>query len=45
MFEKRGGEVALAEDPASRAGDAQVVFIGRLRIALDEPRGLPEEHA
>ena len=45
MFEMRGGEVALAEDPASQAGDAQVVFIGTLRSALDEPRRLPEEHA
>ena len=33
MFEMRGGEVALAGDPALQAGDAQVLFIGMLRSA------------
>ena len=31
MFEMRGGEVALAEDPASQTGDAHILFIGTLR--------------
>jgi tRNA-Thr(GGU) m(6)t(6)A37 methyltransferase TsaA len=33
MFEPRGGEVALADDPASEAGDAHVVFIGAVQSA------------
>jgi tRNA-Thr(GGU) m(6)t(6)A37 methyltransferase TsaA len=31
MFEAREGEIALAEDPAAMAPDAQLVFIGRIR--------------
>ncbi len=31
MFEPREGETALAEDPAEMAGDAHLVFIGRIR--------------
>jgi tRNA-Thr(GGU) m(6)t(6)A37 methyltransferase TsaA len=31
MFEMRGGEVALAEDPAGQPGDAHLVFIGAIR--------------
>ncbi|MDQ6433431.1 tRNA (N6-threonylcarbamoyladenosine(37)-N6)-methyltransferase TrmO [Mesorhizobium sp. LHD-90] len=31
MFEMRGGEVALADDPAQRTGDAHLVFIGLVR--------------
>ncbi len=46
MFEMRGGEVALAEDPASQAGDAQVVFIGTLRTSwhsrVDCPKNMRE---
>jgi tRNA (adenine37-N6)-methyltransferase len=46
MFEMLGGEVALAEDPASQAGDAQVVFIGTLRTSwrsrVDCPKNMRE---
>lgn len=31
MFERREGEVALAEDPGDMAPDAHLVFIGRIR--------------
>ena len=31
MYETRGGEVALVDDPAQHAGDAHVVFIGTVR--------------
>lgn len=31
MFETRGGEIALPDDPAKQPGDAHVVFIGTVR--------------
>lgn len=31
MFEHRDGEIALAEDPATMAGSAHLVFIGTIR--------------
>jgi tRNA-Thr(GGU) m(6)t(6)A37 methyltransferase TsaA len=31
MFEMRGGEVALADDPSTGPGDGHVVFIGTIR--------------
>ena len=31
MFEMRGGEIALPDDPALQAGDAHLVFIGIVR--------------
>ncbi|MFI0843372.1 tRNA (N6-threonylcarbamoyladenosine(37)-N6)-methyltransferase TrmO [Mesorhizobium sp. IMUNJ 23232] len=31
MFEIRGGEIALPDDPADQAGDAHLVFIGTVR--------------
>ena len=31
MFEMRGGEIALPNDPAQQAGDAHLVFIGTVR--------------
>ena len=33
MFEPRSGEIALDEDPALKAGDAHVVFIGTIHSA------------
>ncbi|WP_442583042.1 tRNA (N6-threonylcarbamoyladenosine(37)-N6)-methyltransferase TrmO [Mesorhizobium sp. ASY16-5R] len=31
MFEMRGGEIALSDDPAAHPGDAHLVFIGTVR--------------
>jgi tRNA-Thr(GGU) m(6)t(6)A37 methyltransferase TsaA len=31
MFEQRGGEVQLADDPATQPGDGHIVFIGTIR--------------
>ena len=45
MFDKREGEQELGFDPAALAGDGHVVFIGRIALALDDARRLPEEHA
>ncbi|MBS3649156.1 tRNA (N6-threonylcarbamoyladenosine(37)-N6)-methyltransferase TrmO [Pseudaminobacter sp. 19-2017] len=42
MFELRGGEVALAEDPAGQPGDAHLVFIGVIRSSWTRREDCPK---
>ena len=42
MIEKRDGEVALPNDPATQAGDAHVVFIGTVRSAWTRREDCPK---
>lgn len=42
MNEKRDGEIALSDDPADEAGDAHVVFIGRIRSAWTRREDCPK---
>jgi tRNA-Thr(GGU) m(6)t(6)A37 methyltransferase TsaA len=45
MFEAREGEVALTEDPAEMAGDAHLVFIGRIRSPWKTREDCPKNMA
>lgn len=45
MFEQREGEIALAEDPAAMAADAQLVFIGRIRSPWKTKEDCPKNMA
>ncbi|HEY6630093.1 MAG TPA: tRNA (N6-threonylcarbamoyladenosine(37)-N6)-methyltransferase TrmO [Rhizobiaceae bacterium] len=49
MFEQREGETALADDPATTAADAGLVFIGRIRspwkTRADCPRNMAAARA
>ena len=45
MFEPREGEIALAEDPAAMVGDAQLVFIGRIRSPWTTREDCPKNMA
>ncbi|MEP9388716.1 tRNA (N6-threonylcarbamoyladenosine(37)-N6)-methyltransferase TrmO [Mesorhizobium sp. KR9-304] len=45
MFEAREGEIALAEDPGAMAGDARLVFIGRIRSPWNTRADCPKNMA
>lgn len=42
MFEPRSGEITLDEDPALKAGDAHVVFIGTIHSAWTRREDCPK---
>jgi hypothetical protein len=45
MFEPREGEIALTEDPAAVAADAQLVFIGLIRSPWKTREDCPKNMA